>query len=75
MKILASLLPYFQIIISLFLIITILIQQRGAGLSEAFGGSSGGISYRKRGFEKILFIATIILSFLFILSNIISLLI
>lgn len=75
MKILSLALPYIQILISLFLIASILIQQRGAGLSEAFGGSSGGVYYRKRGFEKILFITTVILSFLFILSNIASFLI
>jgi len=71
MNFLSSILPYFQIIISILLITAILLQQRGAGLSEAFGGSGGGF-HTKRGLEKILFIATIVLSFIFILSNLLG---
>lgn len=54
-----------QIIISVLLIISILLQNRGAGLSETFGGS-GNVYQTKRGFEKFLFIATIILAILFL---------
>lgn len=62
-----------QLIISILLIAAILLQQRGAGGSAIMGG--GGVSYyTKRGFEKILFIATIILSALFILSAFLGLL-
>ena len=54
-----------QIIISLLLIVAILLQQRGGGLSQVFGGEGG--SYRtRRGVEKGVFIATIILSVLFL---------
>jgi len=64
MRAIAVILPYFQIIISVFLIAAILIQQRGAGMGGAFGG--GGAAYHtKRGFEKILFYATIVLSVIF----------
>jgi len=56
-----------QIIISILLITTILVQQRGAGLGSAFGGE-GGVYYKKRGMEKIIFIATIVLAILFILT-------
>lgn len=53
-----------QIIVSVLLVTFILIQQKGAGLSEAFGGSS--IVYQtRRGFEKILFWGTIVLAVLF----------
>jgi preprotein translocase subunit SecG len=53
-----------QIIIAIFLMLAILLQNRGAGLSGIFGG--GGDIYRtKRGIEKTLFIITIILSILF----------
>jgi protein translocase SecG subunit len=65
-----------QIVISIALITTILFQQRGAGDSAIFGGgSSGGSYYTKRGFEKVLFIATIILAALFIISSFLNLLI
>ncbi|OGZ60639.1 MAG: preprotein translocase subunit SecG [Candidatus Spechtbacteria bacterium RIFCSPLOWO2_01_FULL_38_20] len=54
-----------QIVISVALIITILLQKRGAGLGGAFGGG-GSTYYQKRGVEKILYYSTIMLSLLFI---------
>ncbi len=51
-----------------FLIIAILLQQRGTGLSMTFGGE-GNIYRTKRGVEKILFYFTILLAFLFFASS------
>ncbi|HUS52337.1 MAG TPA: preprotein translocase subunit SecG [Candidatus Bathyarchaeia archaeon] len=60
-----------QIIIAVLLVGSILIQSRGTGLGSAWGG--GGEQYRsKRGMEKIIFIATIILAGIFLLISIIS---
>ncbi len=60
-----------QIIISGLLIAAILLQQRGGGLSPVFGGESG--AYRtRRGVERSIFIATIILSFLFLAAAILN---
>lgn len=56
-----------QIVIAILLIVLILFQQRGAGLGSAFGGE-GGVYYKKRGMEKIIFIATTVLAVLFILT-------
>jgi protein translocase SecG subunit len=54
----------FQITVGVILIIAIISQNRGAGLSNVFGG--GGAIYRtKRGFEKWLFYATIVLAIAF----------
>ena len=54
-----------QLIVAVLLITIILLQQRGSGLGMAFGGSEN--FYRtKRGAEKIIFIATIILAIIFI---------
>jgi preprotein translocase subunit SecG len=53
-----------QIVVSLLLIIVILLQNRGAGLGSAFGGT-GGVYLTKRGLEKKLFIATIVLAVCF----------
>ena len=53
-----------QIVISGFLIAAILLQQRGTGLSATFGGE-GNVYRTKRGLEKMIFVATIILAFLF----------
>lgn len=55
----------FLIVVSILLTITVLLQQRGAGLSATLG-SEGGVYYAKRGAEKFIFIATIVLSVLFV---------
>lgn len=60
-----SFLTIFQVVVSVILIITILLQEKGVGLSSAFGG--GGEFYRsKRGVDKLLMGATVVLSILFI---------
>jgi preprotein translocase subunit SecG len=54
-----------QLAVAVLLIIAIVVQNKGAGLSNVFGG--GGAIYRtKRGFEKWLFYATIILAIAFV---------
>ncbi|HAM88231.1 MAG: Preprotein translocase, SecG subunit [Candidatus Falkowbacteria bacterium GW2011_GWC2_38_22] len=53
-----------QLIIAILLIVSILMQNRGGGLSNVFGGG-GNVYMTKRGLEKKLFIATIVLSVLF----------
>ena len=68
-----SILTISQIIIALALIIAILLQQRGAGGSALFGGGGGASYYTKRGFEKILFVATIVLASLFIITSFLNL--
>lgn len=58
-----------EIIISVGLVITILMQQQGSGLGTMFGGG-GGESFRsKRGAEKVLFNLTIVLLVLFVVNG------
>ena len=58
-----------NILSAIIVIITILLQQRGSGLSSTFGGS--GQFYRtRRGIEVLLFRSTIIASILFFISAI-----
>lgn len=57
-----------QVVISIFLILAILTQQRGSGLSATFGGQ-GGFYTSKRGAEKVLHNATIVLAALFLLNS------
>lgn len=58
-----------QIVSALLLIITILLQQRGSSLSAAFGGMNA--AYRsRRGIEKVLFNATIVIAVIFALASI-----
>ena len=52
------------IVVSVLLIISILLQNRGAGLGGIFGGE-GNIYRTKRGAEKVIFIATIVLAIIF----------
>ena len=59
----------FQIIIAVLMITTILFQNRGTGLSGVFGGA-GNVYRTKRGIEKTLFTATIVLAVLFFLVSI-----
>ncbi len=59
-----------QVITSFALIILIMIQQKGGGLSGFLGGASGGNYMKKRGMEKTLHVFTILFMFLFILSSI-----
>ncbi|MDD5032723.1 MAG: preprotein translocase subunit SecG [Candidatus Pacebacteria bacterium] len=66
-------LPYIQIVLSCLLGIAILLQQRGAGISGVFGGGDEGY-HTRRGMEKILFVSTIVLAFLFLLSAFLALL-
>ncbi len=67
-------LPYAGILISLLLISGIVLQQRGAGLGGAFGGDNfASTFYKRRGAEKFLFGATIILALVFVLIAVASL--
>ncbi len=65
-------LEIFQIAVSILLILSILSQQRSAGLSATFGGS-GGFHVSKRGAEKVLFNLTIIFAVLFVASSVLYL--
>lgn len=62
-----------QIISAIALIIVVLLQSRGAGLGAAFGGE-GNVYRTKRGMEKVLFQATIILAIIFFATAIINIL-
>ncbi len=69
METLAAALPYIEITLSLLLIVGIVLQQRGANLGGAFGGDNfASTFYKRRGAEKFLFIATIVIAILFVLA-------
>lgn len=54
-----------QIVVGILLIISILLQSRGGGLSSVFGGTST-VFQVKRGAEKFIFRSTIFLGIIFI---------
>ncbi|MBI2598762.1 preprotein translocase subunit SecG [Candidatus Curtissbacteria bacterium] len=60
-----------QILVSSLLILIILMQSKGSGLSSVFGGQ-GGFYRSKRGVEKLFVIFTIGLAVLFLVLSIIQ---
>ena len=64
-----------QITISAILIVVVLLQVKGSGFGAALGGMSGGSVYRtKRGLERTLFQATILLVIAFVMISFLSVL-
>lgn len=60
-----------QVVVSIILIASILLQSRGAGLGSAFGGE--GTVYRtRRGIERSLFVITIVCAILFFALSLLS---
>ena len=71
MTIIATILPYIQIILSIILVVAILVQHSDAGVGGALGGGDGGGLYHtRRGFEKFIFTTTIVIGILFAISAI-----
>ncbi|MGE5775956.1 MAG: preprotein translocase subunit SecG [Chloroflexota bacterium] len=53
------------IIISVLLILSVIVQSKGAGLGSLTGADTGSIFTARRGVERTLFLTTIVLSVLF----------
>lgn len=62
-----------QIVVAVFLIVLILLQQRGTALGSAFG-QEGGFYATRRGIQKKIFLATIACGTLFIVLALLNLL-
>ena len=76
MSLAANILPYAQIILSVILVVAILLQQSGADVGGALGGSdTASFHHTRRGFEKFLFYLSIICGILFALFAFLSILI
>jgi len=61
-----------QIILAIALIIAVILQTRGSELGGVFGGGGGGVFRTRRGVEKTLFNVTIVLSALFFLTSLLT---
>ena len=55
-----------QVIAAVALVVVILLQNRGAGAGGIFGGGGGNAFSAKRGIEKTLFQATIVIAIIFV---------
>lgn len=60
------------IVVSVALILSVILQSKGAGLGGLTGADTGGIFTARRGVEKTLFYVTIALSVLFFILAVIS---
>jgi len=70
MELISSILPYTQIVLSVLLVGSVLLQQTGSSLGGAFGGDNFAAGFHtRRGAEKFLFQATIVIAVLFVLST------
>jgi preprotein translocase subunit SecG len=75
MKTIQAFLPYIQIVLAVILVTAILLQRTGAQIGGAFGGSDNFSSayHTRRGFERTLFILTVVVAILFAITALISL--
>lgn len=69
-----TILNIIQLILAIVLILAVLLQQKGAGLSGVFGGS-GNIYSTKRGLDKILHYITIAAVAIFFIISLVRLVI
>ena len=60
-----------QAVVAVLLSVSILLQNREAGLGSAFGGDFGGY-YTKRGMEKFLLYATAVLALVFLVLAVVN---
>jgi len=68
-----SLLNIAQLVVSVLVIVLILLQERESGVSGLFGGSEGGFYQTRRGLEKTIFIATLVLVAAFAILSLLNL--
>ena len=60
-----KILTIIEMVLGVILIVTVLLQQKGAGLGATFGGSGGGVQSTRRGSDLFLYKSTILVSLLF----------
>ena len=70
-----QILYYSQLATSVLLIVLIAIQQRGAALGAGFGGGSGEVYSTKRGAQKKIYYATIVVTTVFLVLGVLNILI
>ena len=73
---LAGILPYIQVVLSIVVVVSVLLQQTGASMGGALGGDNFSAAYHtRRGMEKTLFYVTIVAGILLAASALAALLI
>ncbi|NBV42632.1 preprotein translocase subunit SecG [bacterium] len=76
MNTITQVLPWFQLVLSLLLVILVLLQRSADGIEGALGGSASNMTYfARRGAERFLFFGTIVIAILFAISAVLPLVI
>jgi preprotein translocase subunit SecG len=75
MSTISGFIPYLQILLAVLVIAGILLQQSDASVGQTFGGGDtmSSMHHTRRGFEKVVFNATIVFAVLFIISCFVAL--
>lgn len=61
-----TILTIIEVVVAILLMAAVLVQNKGAGLSSTFGGATSQAKTVKRGPEKFIFNATIVLAVIFV---------
>lgn len=64
-----------QIVLAIAIIGLVIVQAKDAGMGSMFGGSDMGISHTRRGIERTMFNATIVLIVLFVILAFVTVLV
>ena len=76
MNMVTHVLPWIQLALSLILVLLVLLQRSADGIEGALGGSASNMTYfARRGAEKFLFTATIVIAILFAVSALLPILV
>lgn len=69
-----NILPYIQIALAVLLVVLILLQPTDADAGGSFGGGANANWHTRRGGEQLIFVLTIIVSIIFVVSVVLDLL-
>lgn len=72
-NLLAGILPIAQIAVSVCLVVLVLLQERSSGASGIFGGGGGEFYQTRRGLERGIYTATVVLMAVFALLALLDL--
>jgi preprotein translocase subunit SecG len=61
-----------QIILAITIMVLVMVQAKDAGMGNVFGGGDMGVARTRRGVEKTLFNATIVVGTLFLLLSLVT---
>ena len=66
----SQIIPFLQLGTALLLVVLVILQRSGGDIGGAFGGDGAQFSRTRRGFERFLFFATVIIAVIFVAVSI-----